>query len=96
MARGDAQHDLETARSVRPGRQWPNHDHGERYDGNTALFPNGWDDLDPGRFDVPCSGDWSPTRSSWGWFKATCLDCRHIAMGRTGAEFKAAKREHLR
>lgn len=27
------------------------HDHGEKYDGHDALFPEGWDDMDPGRFD---------------------------------------------
>lgn len=50
MPRGDAQRDLETARSVRPGRRWPDHD--REPTGNRTLKVDPRLEMDPRRFDA--------------------------------------------
>lgn len=88
--------DLELARSVRPGRT-PWHDHGDRYDGHTVLFPA--HDLDPGRFDVEekpgrCWRSWGPIQRSWGAWKARCGDCRTYITAPTRTELAKRMAEH--
>ena len=59
------------------------------------LFPSGWDAMDADRHHVPCSGDWSPLRSSWGYWRITCMDCGALLARLTKRELREAMAEHL-
>lgn len=67
---------------VDPPRDW---DHGERYDGQSALFPKGWDDMDAGRFTA--DGCWAALTaqkligSNVPRWKVSCRHCRGVWHG---------------
>lgn len=89
-------HDAAARAGVSPARD---HDVPPVYDGDSALFPKGWDNLDPGRFDADgCWLSFSTQRIFHGglpYWKATCRHCGSTYRGSTEAEAIAkARRAH--
>lgn len=88
MARGHGMTPEGLERVLHPPRT--DHDHGDSYDGDSVLFPAGWDNLDPGRHDV--SGCWPALTaqrligSNVPRWRVECRNCHGTWRGDTEAE----------
>lgn len=72
------------------------HDQPPVYDGDTALFPKGWDDMDPDRHRAEfCYPTWGEVARSWGHLRVRCLDCKQYVIASTRAELDLLMAEHV-
>lgn len=76
------------------------HDHGPGYDGDSVLFVEGWDDLDPGRHDVEDRpGRWGPMHDTLSpskfRFWIDCNDCGRRLQASSEGMLRLKMRQHV-